>query len=89
MSHTRKAEEKRRMKKLIGATRHPYARGVFELDGRYIRYYPYSSNHNRARYYRRHANRRVRRMYRNIGEDASMLTRGQYRKAYDLWWELY
>lgn len=79
MSHIRKAEDKRRMKRLIGTTRHPLARGVYEYDGRYYRYCPCP---RRSRYHRVRANRAVRR-------NADVLNRGMYRKVYDLWWELY
>lgn len=78
MSHIRKAEDNRRLRRLVGKTKHSGVRGVYEYDGRYYRYCPCS---RRSRYYRSRANRVVRR-------NGEPLNRGMYRKVYDLWWEL-
>lgn len=82
MSHRRKIEDKRRLRNLYLKTYNSMGGGVFEYRGRYIRWYPYSSNFNRAKYYRRQANRRVRR-------NDTPLNRGQYKKLYEVRWAIY
>ena len=85
MSHRRSVEEKRRMKNLYEETWNKYATGVWiDKNNRFRRWWPYSSNFNSAKYFRNVGNRRIRRM--NTEE---LLNRGQYKKAFDLWWTLY
>ena len=81
MSHKRKCEEKRRLKKLYEKTKHTYGTGVwFNKDkNRYIKY----SCHNK--WLKTHCRRMVRRRMKNIG----MSPKGNgYRKLFDYWWEL-
>ena len=81
MSHKRKCEENRRLKKLYEKTRHSYGAGVWfdEMKGRYIKY----SCHNK--WLKTHCRRIIRRRMKNIG----MSRKGNgYRKLFDYWWEL-
>ena len=81
MSHKRKCEENRRLKKLYEKTRHAYGAGVWfdESKGRYIKY----SCHNK--WLKTHCRRIIRRRMKNIG----MPRKGNgYRKLFDYWWEL-
>lgn len=81
MSHKRKLEDKRRIKKLYEKTKCAYGAGAWfdERKGRYIKY----SCHNK--WLKTHCRRMVRRRMKNIG----MAQKGNgYRKLFDYWWEL-
>ena len=84
-----KIEEKKRLEKVYKAmpvTRYT-PRGVFvDISGRYVRYYPYSSNHgvNNKKIFQRIANRKTRRRLGN--EEAA--PRGSHKKLFDLWWTI-
>lgn len=81
MSHKRKCEENRRLKKLYEKTKYNYGAGVWfdERKGRYIKY----SCHNK--WLKTHCRRMVRRRMKN--KDMALKGNG-YRKLFDYWWEL-
>ena len=72
------------MKLIFERSSGSYCVGVGFVNGRYIRWYPYSSNCNRKKYYKNVCNRKVRRMKGDFN-----LNRGQYKKMFDLWWTLF
>ena len=81
MGNKRKAEDKRRLRKVYVATRNSCIAGVY-YDKRKKRYVRFSSGRNgRGRFYRKAGNRKVRRT-----KVAS--NHGGYRKIYDYWWKL-
>jgi len=84
MGYKQSRERNRRLKKVYQQTKNSYGRGVWydTRKGRYIRYYP-RTNTSLSRYFRKQANRKVR---RNKQEP---LQYGSYRKIYDYWWNLY
>ena len=83
MSHRRKIEDKRRLKKLYNETRTLYGSGAyFDKDaGRYIRYS--AGGVGRRRWFKRQSNKSVRRH-----KDAS-LKGNQYRRVFDYWCSLF
>ena len=84
MSHRSKIEEKKRLEKLYHKTG-GYLNGAYIDDrGVYRRWWPYSSNNNKSKYYRKITNKKVRRMRYDI-----VLNGGQYKKIFDLWWTLF
>ena len=83
MGYKQSRERNRRIKKLYEQTRTSYARGAYydKKKKRIIRYHM-RQNSNVPRFYRKQANRAVRR------EKGDILNHGGYRKQYDYWWEL-
>ena len=84
MSYHRKQEDNRRLKHLYENGANKWCMGVGFYNGRFIKWYPYSSNYNRKKFYCNLTNRKVRRMKSNYN-----LSRGQYKKVFDLWWTLF
>lgn len=84
MGYKQSRERNRRLKKVYMQTKNTYGSGVWynEKKGRYIRYYP-RGNTSLSRYFRKQANRKVR---RNKHEP---LQHGSYRKVYDYRWNLF
>lgn len=83
MNHNSKMEQKRRDEKNLVEVGAHYWGGYFkESDGRIVHIYPYSSNYNRKKWYRRHANRLVRR-------DEDYLQRCGYKKRFSVMYALY
>ena len=83
MSYRRVAEDRRRLIRLAGETESRWGCGAYFCDrkGRYIRYYRSNAN-GASQYHRRQSNRRVRRK-------GDIYQRGQYRRVYDYWWNLF
>lgn len=82
MSHIRKTEDNRRMKKLWNETKTWYACGCWKGDdGRYRKYWPHKSRKKPLRII---SNRKFRRRKEEI-----FFGKGTYRRVYDLWWQLY
>lgn len=80
MSHRRKMEEKRKLKRLYKKTQYSSRAGAYydEDKKRYMRWY----TPRIGKYYRRISNKRVRR--------TKYLVNGNtYKKYFDYWWELY
>ena len=80
MSHRRKRQEQRKLKRLYEKTRHSYGAGaVYDKDKNiYIRWYAPRV----GKYFRRISNRKIRKM--------KCLPNGNsYKKAFDYWWTLY
>ena len=84
MSHRRKVEDLRRLKKLCEATNGYCVGAYIDNRGVYRRWWPYSSNVNKKKYYRRVTNRRIRKL-----DDGIILNGGLYKKIFDLWWTLF
>ena len=88
MGYFRKAEEKKRLKKLAEETENSYGRGAYfsNRKNRYIRYYCYSDNHcnGKKRFFRRIGNRIVRRNNEEINCGKSW-----FKRTYELWWKMY
>ena len=83
MSHRAKMEEKRRLEKLLGETG-GYLNGCFrDSKGVLRRWWPYSSNANNKKHWRRISNRKFRR------DESEALNGGLHKKTFDLWWTLY
>ena len=82
MSHKRKTEEKRRLRRLYDETKNSYGAGAYfdERKNRYVRY-SVSGRGGRAKYLRMVGNRKVRRAKKTSDH-------GGYRKVFDYWWEL-
>lgn len=87
MSWASKAEEKRRLEKLMGGTSNFFIGPVYHNDkrgGYLLRAYPYSTNHtNNKKWWRRHANRKFRR------NETDILGGALHKRNFDLWWTLY
>jgi len=83
MSYFRKQEDKKRLKHIYENGGNGWCTGVGFYRGRLMKWYPYSSNYNRKKFYCNVCNRRVRRMNGDYN-----LNRGQYKKMFDLWWTL-
>jgi len=83
MSHRRSTEDKRRLISLARKTDGRWGCGAFFCDrkGRYIRYYRSNAN-GASQHHRQQSNRRVRRR-------VDICQRGQYRRIYDYWWNLF
>ena len=83
-----KREEKRRMEKLYNETNALYARGCYRNDqGMFVRWYPYSTNHdNNKKWWRRYSNRKFR---RGKSRQEDVLNRAFHKRQFDLWWTLY
>lgn len=79
-------QEKKHMKRrYITTSRVGYCpKGVYmDDDGRYHRFYPYSTNHdNNKKFFHRLANRITR---RRLGNE-ERTGRGDHKKLFDLWW---
>ncbi|MBO5015054.1 MAG: hypothetical protein J6C92_04500 [Bacteroidaceae bacterium] len=84
MGYKQSQERKRRLVKLYEETKNTYGRGAYydKRKKRLIRY-TVRQNANLPRFYRKRANRAVRR------NKAEILNHGGYRKQYDYWWELF
>ena len=83
MSHMRKAEDKRRLKKLFDKT-NVYLIGAYMNDkGVYCRWYPYSANVNVKKQFRRISNRKFRR------QKLEQYGRGDHKKIFNLWRYIY
>ena len=82
MSHRRKSEDKRRLKKLYEETKHQYGTGVWYNDkkNRFIRY----SCHNT--WLKRHCSKITRTRMKNILENSN--SKAEYKKIFDYWWIL-
>ena len=86
MSHRRKADEKRRLQKVYDETKNYILCGVDkDRRGVLFRWYPYSSNVNTKKQYRRMSNR----VYRRKDHEEIGLGRSDFKKVFDLWWKVY
>lgn len=82
MSHKRKREDNRRLKKLYEDTKNSYGAGAYYDDRkkRYVRVYVRRSHTKKD--YKRYSNKRLR-------QNRSVVLRGnKYRRVFDYWWEL-
>jgi len=80
MSHRRKQEDKRRLKKLYEKTKTYYGAGAY-YDSKKNRYIRYSMDHNLTTYFKKVGNHRVRR--------AEECKNGKfYRRIFDYWWTI-
>lgn len=82
MSHKRKREDNRRLKKLYEDTKSSYGAGAYYDDRkkRYVRVYVRRSHTKKD--YKRYSNKRLR-------QNRSVALRGnKYRRVFDYWWEL-
>ena len=84
MSQKRSLEDKRRLEKLEKKNPEYMVLVHTLITGRKIRGYPYSTKGNRAKYYRTICNKKVRKLCTDL-----LLSRGQYKKAFDIWWQLF
>lgn len=82
MSHRRKTEDKRRLKRLYEETKHQYGTGVWYSDkkNRFIRY----SCHNA--WLKRYCSKITRTRMKNILENSN--SKAEYKKIFDYWWIL-
>lgn len=82
MSYKRVEQRKKRLEKLYNETKHGYAAGVYydRRKERYIRYY------RGNKWLKVHCSRITR---RKLKDTEAIYNRGQYKKLYDYWWELY
>lgn len=82
MGYKQSKERNRRLVKLYENTKNSYGRGAYydKKKKRLIRY-TVRRNANLPRFYRKRANRAVRR-------NPEVLNHGAYRKQFDYWWEL-
>jgi len=82
MSHKRKKEDNRRLKKLYDETKNWYGAGAYynEKKNRYIKY----SCHNT--WLKSHCQKMIRRKLKN--DFSTGISKGGYKKFFDYWWEL-
>lgn len=80
MSHRRKMEEKRKLKRLYKQTQYSSRAGAYydEDKKRYMRWYAPRI----GKYYRRISNKKVRRK-------KYLVNGNTYKRYFDYWWELY
>lgn len=83
MGYMRNKEDKRRLNKLENQNPGYMVLSHTLITDRLIRSWPYSKRGNRAKYYRTLCNKKIRKMNTDF-----ILNRGQYKKAFDLWWTL-
>ena len=79
MGHKQASERNRRLKKLYDETKNSYGRGVW-YDNKKQRYVRYCFG-DCKRYFRRLANRKVRR-------NNDVPSGGNYKKVFDFWWSI-
>lgn len=84
MGYMRSKEDKRRINKLEKQNPGNMVLSHTLVTGRMVRSWPYSNGRNMSKYYRTLCNKKVRRM-----DEGLTLNRGQYKKAFDLWWTLF
>ena len=82
MSHRRKSEDKRRLKRLYEKTKNSYGAGAWYSDkkNRFIRY----SCHNA--WLKRYCSKITRTRMKNILENSN--SKAEYKKIFDYWWIL-
>ena len=89
MSHKRKQEDNRRLSALHDETRGHWISGVY-YDNRKQRLKRFSASDGRGhitKYFKRQANRKIRR--RHFNEDDHALRGGQYRRASEYKWQIF
>lgn len=87
MSHKRKQEDARRLRKLYSATRNSYPGVYYDTAKKRLIRFTAADFGGRTSYLKRRANKIVRRQ--PLDENAPALKGAAYRRLYDYRWQLY